>query len=174
MNAVGSSWANLVRQDNNLGLVNQVVNAFFCQTVLKLGKTFAALTVEDLARQVLPSPVEGKMAESTVSSLIMSGTLDASLVQSKDPAELSIVRFSTALSTPRLSHELGVQSHLRQERQLMEYLVRNLEETNHKLGMSDEIINDDQRGQTWAASGGVNSTLVDVGLDMDEDLMGMP
>ncbi|CAG8929817.1 unnamed protein product [Penicillium salamii] len=159
--------------DNNFGLVSQVVDAFFRQSVIKLGRTFAALTVADLARQVLPSPAEETVTESAVSSLIMSGVLDASLVQTQDPAGLSILRFSAVPSFPRLSHELEVQSCLKKERQLMEHLVCNLEEINTALGMSDECLDSLQRGQAWAASGGVNPTPTEtVGLEIDEDLMG--
>jgi COP9 signalosome complex subunit 3 len=162
-----------IDQDNNLGLVTQVVDAFFSQTVIKLGKTFAALTVADLAKQVFPSPVDEEIAESAVSSLIMSGALNATLVQMQDHAGLSMLRFSIALSFPRLSHELDVQTHLRQERQLMESLVCNLEETNYNLGMSDECVDSLQRGQAWSASGGANPTTAEeAGLEMDEDLMG--
>ncbi|KAJ5341623.1 hypothetical protein N7541_010747 [Penicillium brevicompactum] len=158
--------------DNNFGLVTQVVDAFFRQTVVKLGKTFAALTVADLAKQIFPSPAEKMVTESDVSSLIMSGALDASLVQKQDPTELSILRFSTSLSFPRLSHELDMQSHLKKERLLMENLVRNLEEINNAIGMSEECLDNLQRGQAWAASNGTNPTPAEGGLEMDEDLMG--
>ncbi|KAK9859984.1 hypothetical protein MYU51_010141 [Penicillium brevicompactum] len=158
--------------DNNFGLVTQVVDAFFRQTVVKLGKTFAALTVADLAKQIFPSPAEKTVTESDVSSLIMSGALDASLVQKQDPTELSILRFSTSLSFPRLSHELDIQSHLKKERLLMENLVRNLEEINNAIGMSEECLDNLQRGQAWAASNGTNPTPAEGGLEMDEDLMG--
>lgn len=162
----------IVDQDNNFGLVTQVVDAFFRQTIVKLGKTFAALTVADLAKQVFPSPAEKMVTEADVSSLIMSGALDASLVQKQDPTELSILRFSTSLSFPRLSHELDIQSHLKKERLLMENLVRNLEEINNAIGMSEECLDNLQRGQAWAASNGTNPTPAEGGLEMDEDLMG--
>jgi COP9 signalosome complex subunit 3 len=152
--------------------VAQVVDAFFSQTVIKLGKTFAALTVADLAKQVFPSPVEEEVAESAVSSLIMSGALDATLVHTEDHAGLSMLRFSTSLSLPLLSHELDVQSRLKQERLLMEAFVSNLEETNNNLGLSDECVDSLQKGQGWSASGGVNPAIEETGLDMDEDLMG--
>lgn len=116
--------------------------------------------------------MEEEVAESAISSLIMSGALDATLVQTQDHAGLSMLRFSTALSFPRLSHELDVQSRLKQERQLMETLVYNLEETNNSLGVSDECLDNLQKGQAWSASGGANPTTAEAGLEMDEDLMG--
>ncbi|KAJ5696361.1 hypothetical protein N7536_006773 [Penicillium majusculum] len=137
--------------DNNLGLVSQVVGAFFSQTVIKLGKTFAALTMADLSKQVFPSPVCVEVTGSAVSSLIMSSALNATLVETKDHAEASMLRFSSIHSLPQLSRELDLQSQLKQEMKLMETLVINLGETNNNLGLSDEG---------------------EAGLEMDEDLMG--
>ncbi|KAJ5964632.1 uncharacterized protein N7479_004508 [Penicillium vulpinum] len=137
--------------DNNFGLVSQVVGAFFSQTVIKLGKTFAALTVADLSKQVFPSPVCADVTRSAVSSLIISRALNATLVQTKDHAESSMLRFSSIHSLPRLSYESDLQSQLKQEMRIMEALVINLGETNNNLGLSDEG---------------------EAGLEMDEDLMG--
>ncbi|CDM26903.1 COP9 signalosome complex subunit 3 [Penicillium roqueforti FM164] len=159
--------------DNNLGLVTQVVGAFFSQTVIKLGKTFAALTMVDLSKQVFPSPVSAEVTGSAVSSLIMSRDLNATLVQTKDDAESSMLRFSSIHSLPRLSHELDLQSQLKQEMKLMETMVINLGKTNHNLGLSDEYVDSLHKGQVWSGSSEVNPIVgVEAGLEMDEDLMG--
>ncbi|KAJ5170651.1 uncharacterized protein N7500_003434 [Penicillium coprophilum] len=159
--------------DNNVGLVSQVVGAFFSQTVIKLGKTFAALTVADLSKQVFPSPVCAEVTGSAVSSLIMSRALNATLVQTKDHAGSSMLRFSSIHSLPRLSRELDLQSQLGQEMRLMETLVINLGETNNNLALSDEYVDSLNKGQAWSGSSEVNPISVEEGgLDMDEDLMG--
>ncbi|CAG8889489.1 unnamed protein product [Penicillium egyptiacum] len=158
--------------DKNLGLIAQVVGAFFSQTVIKLGKTFAALTMADLSKQVFPSPVCAEVTGSAVSSLIMSRVLNATLVQSKDHAESSMLRFSSMHSLPRLSHELDLQSQLKREMKLMETLVINLRETNNNLGLSDEYVDSLHKGQVWSGSSEVNPTGGETGLEMDEDLMG--
>ncbi|CAI7660520.1 unnamed protein product [Penicillium discolor] len=159
--------------DNNLGLVYQVVGAFFSQTVIKLGKTFAALTMADLSKQVFPSPVCAEVTGSAVSSLIMSSALNATLVETKDHAETSMLRFSSIHSLPQLSRELDLQSQLKQEMKLMETLVINLGETNNNLGLSDEYIDSLHKGQVWSGSSEVNPIIGgEAGLEMDEDLMG--
>ncbi|KAJ5473659.1 hypothetical protein N7475_003225 [Penicillium sp. IBT 31633x] len=159
--------------DNNLGLVSQVVDAFFTQTVIKLGKTFAALTVADLAKQVFPSPVSEKVAEAAVSSLIMSRALAATLVHTRDPADPSMLRFSAIHSLPQLAHEIDLQSQLRQERRLMGTLVDCLGETNTNLGLSDDYVDSLHKGQVWSTSSELNPIAgEEVGLEMDEDLMG--
>lgn len=159
--------------DNNLGLVSQVVGAFFSQTVIKLGKTFAALTMADLSKQVFPSPVCAEVTGSAVSSLIMSSALNATLVETKDHAEASMLRFSSIHSLSPLSRELDLQSQLKQEMKLMETLVVNLGETNNNLGLSDEYVDSLHKGQVWSGSSEVNPIVGgEVGLEMDEDLMG--
>ncbi|KAJ5824415.1 hypothetical protein N7447_006755 [Penicillium robsamsonii] len=159
--------------DNNVGLVSQVRGAFFSQTVIKLGKTFAALTVADLSKQVVASPVCAEGIGSAVSSLIVSRALNATLVQTKDHAESSMLRFSSIHSLPRFSHELDLQSQLRQEMSLMESLVVNLGETNNNLGLSDEYVDSLHKGQVWSGSSEVNPIVGgEAGLEMDEDLMG--
>ncbi|KAG0156536.1 hypothetical protein PDIDSM_3717 [Penicillium digitatum] len=159
--------------DNNLGLVSQVLAAFFCQTVIKLGKTFAALTMADLSKQVFPSPVCTEVTASAVSSLIITRALNATLVQTKDHAETSMLRFSSIHLLPRLSHELDSQSQLNQEMKLMETLVINLGETNNNLELSEEYVDSLHKGQVWTSSSEVNPIVGgEAGLDMDEDLMG--
>ncbi|KAJ5503102.1 hypothetical protein N7463_005976 [Penicillium fimorum] len=152
--------------DNNVGLVSQVVGAFFSQTVIKLGKTFAALTVADLSKQVFPSPVCAEGVGSAVSSLVVSRALDATLVQTKGNAESSMLRFSSIHSLPRLSHELDLQSQLRQEMRLMESLVINLGETNNNLGLSDEYVDGLNKGQVWSGSSEVNPIVGGGRLDL--------
>lgn len=153
--------------------MSQVVDAFFTQTVIKLGKTFAALTVADLAKQVFPSPVSEKVAEAAVSSLIMSRALAATLVHTRDPADPSMLRFSAIHSLPQLAHEIDLQSQLRQERRLMGTLVDCLGETNTNLGLSDDYVDSLHKGQVWSTSSELNPIAgEEVGLEMDEDLMG--
>ncbi|KAJ5447852.1 hypothetical protein N7445_002673 [Penicillium cf. griseofulvum] len=159
--------------DNNYGLVSQVVGAFFSQTVIKLGKTFAALTVADLSKQVFPSPVCAEGTGSAISSLIMSRALNATLVQTKEHAEPSMLRFSSIHSLPRLSRELDLQSQLKKEMRLMETLVINLGETNNNLGLSEEYVNSLNKGQVLSGSSEVNPIVEgEAGHEMDEDLMG--
>ncbi|OQD79580.1 hypothetical protein PENANT_c048G11375 [Penicillium antarcticum] len=161
-------WEN----DNNTGLVSQVVNSFYRQAIIKLGKTFAALTVADLAKQVFPLPVHEEIAESVIVSLVLSGALDATLLQTQDQAVSSMLRFSTTSSFTRLSHEMHIQSQLQKERFIMEALVGNLRESNQTLGLSDECVDSVHKGQAWSGSE-VNPILgEEVGLEMDEDLMG--
>lgn len=156
-----------------MGLVSQVVDVFFSQKCVRLGKTFAALTVTDLANQVFPSPVSEQGTEAVVSSFIMSGVMNATMVHTHDHNKSSILRFAATQSTAQLSHELDLHSWFKDERRLMGLLLESLRETNNNLGLSDEYVDSLHRGQVWSGSNDVNAIVgEEAGLEMDEDLMG--
>ncbi|KAJ5770776.1 uncharacterized protein N7511_002827 [Penicillium nucicola] len=172
LKAEADSAEDIWRTDNNTGLVSQVVNSLYRQAIIRLGNTFAALTVADLAKQVFPFPVTDEVAESVILSLVLAGTLDATLLQTPDPIVSSMLRFSATSSFTRLSHELDIQLQLKKERFVMEALVGNVIESNQNLGLSDECVDSFHKGQAWSGSE-VNAILgEEVGLEMDEDLMG--
>ncbi|KAJ5084308.1 hypothetical protein NUU61_008887 [Penicillium alfredii] len=169
VDAAGEVWC----MDNNLGLVSQVVNAFYRHTVVRLGRTFAALTVADLAKQALPPSTSKEVAESTIASLIMSGALNATLLHPPNHVGPTMLRFTAMPSFPRLSDEVDMQVQLKGEQQSLETLMGHLVESNHHLGLSDEYVEYVHKGQGWVNSGDVNLTEED-GFDMDEDIMGDP
>lgn len=158
-------------QDNNTGLVAQVMNAFYKHTVIRLGKTFAALTMADLAEQALPWPTTEEDAESIIASLVMSSDLGARLLHSQKRTSSTMLRLSAVSHLPRLSHEMEMQVQLRNEGRSLKTLMSNLEQSNHQLGLSDEYIDNAQKNQLWAGSGEIPAS-EQVGLDMDEDIMG--
>ncbi|KAJ5815290.1 hypothetical protein N7474_007067 [Penicillium riverlandense] len=166
VNAAEHVWS----MDNNTGLVAQVTNAFYKHTVIRLGKTFAALTMADLAGQALPWPTTEEDAESIIASLVMSGDLAARLLHSQKRASSTMLRLSDVSHLPRLSHEMEVQIQLRNEGRSLKTLMSNLEQSSHQLGLSNEYIDNVQKSQLWAGSG--ENTSEQVGLDMDEDIMG--
>lgn len=148
-----------------------MMNAFYKHTVIRLGKTFAALTMADLAEQALPWPTTEEDAESIIASLVMSGDLGARLLHSQKRASSTMLRLSAVSQFPRLSHEMEMQVQLRNEGRSLKTLMSNLEQSNHQLGLSDEYIDHAQKSQLWAGSGEINAS-EQIGLDMDEDIMG--
>jgi COP9 signalosome complex subunit 3 len=103
----------------------------------------------------------------------MSRALNATLVQTKDRAESSMLRFSSIHSMPQLSRELDLQSQLKQEMRLMETLMINLGETNNNLALSEEYVHSLNKGQVLSGSSEVNPIVEgEAGHEMDEDLMG--
>lgn len=155
-----------------MGLVSQVLNAYPKHTVMGIKQTFAALTVKELADQA--SPIQNDEAtESAIASLIMSGALTATLVQHSSGNNSSMLRFSGASSSPRLSDEGRAQEFLVKERRSLETLMTSLDEISHHLGLSDEFVDGMQKGAAWANVEDINPEMgEDAGLEIDEDLMG--
>lgn len=66
-----------------------------------------------------------------------------------------------------------MQVQFRRERQLLESLMRSLEEGNRTMGLSDEYTNSLQKSQKWAGVSQLDQGVgEEVGLEMDEDIMG--
>lgn len=155
-----------------MGLVSQVLSAYSKHTVMGIKQTFAALTVKELADQA--SPIQNDEAtESVIASLIMSGAVTATLVQHSSGNNSTMLRFSGASSSPRLSDERKAQECLVRERRSLETLMTSLDEISHHLGLSDEFVDGMQKGSAWANVGDINPEMgEDAGLEIDEDLMG--
>jgi COP9 signalosome complex subunit 3 len=156
-----------------MGLVSQVLGAYTKHTVMGIKQTFAALTVKELAEQTSPMRMSDEATEAVIASFIMSGAVKATLLQSSSRGSPTMLRFSDIHSAPQLSDESKAQSCLVQESQSLGSLMEGLDEIGYHMGLSNEFIDTVQRGQTWASVGDVNSGMSeDVGLEIDEDLMG--
>ncbi|KAJ5088138.1 hypothetical protein N7456_011754 [Penicillium angulare] len=164
------------RVDNNIGLVSQVLDEFARHSLMKTKKVFAALTVGELSAQTsLSNGKDDGITESKISSLIMSGAIDATLVHSQVCSNDSILRFTTASSTSPQCHEIEMQAQLQIQGRLLESLFGNMEEGNLRLGLSDEFIDNSIRGQPWAGAGAgeINPSLSGTAdLEVEEDIMG--
>ncbi|KAJ5102874.1 COP9 signalosome complex subunit 3 [Penicillium argentinense] len=161
------------RKDNNMGLVSQVMNSFSRHALVGVGETFAALTIADLIGQSSSLPCDKVAAESVIASLIISGALDATLVQTPGHSDAAMLRFS---GMPRLcpsSHELRLQTMFTKERGSLEGLMMAARENIHKLGVSPEFVDHVHKGQVWAGAGEAHLGIGDdAGLEIDEDIMG--
>lgn len=150
-----------------------MARAFHKHAITRLGKTYAALTVSDLAEQALPLSMTEEAAESTIASLIMSRTLDARLLHAQKRAGSTMLRFSAIPSSPHLCLEADVQVQLRRVGRSLEILKSNVDESNHGLGLSDEYVDSVQKAPAWSCSTGINlAASAQVGFDVDEDIMG--
>lgn len=156
-----------------MGLVSQVLTAFSTHAVMRIKKTFSALTLAELSQQAPSLPSENNAAESAIASLIMSGAINATLVHPPNHAGPAMLRFSPTSSSCPLSHEVDIQAHFRAERQLLETLMGSLKDSNYSLGLSDEVVDNLQKGQTWTGSGENNNGVGEnPAVEMDEDIMG--
>lgn len=156
-----------------MGLVSQVVNTFSAHALVRLRKTFAALTVAEVLEQVPHLPADPRATESVIAPLIMSGAMNATLVHSPSHTSDTMLRLSGKPFFSQVSQESHMQVRFRREGQLMTALMASLEETNRAMALSDEFVDSSSKGQAWTTASEVNQGLgEDFGLDMDEDIMG--
>lgn len=155
-----------------MGLVSQAVKSFSRHAVLKMRRTFAALTVADMLEQLSPSPAERVTAESTIMCLIADGALGAKLVHSANSGR-TMLRFSTRSASARASHEPKLQAHFKTERQRLRSFMYCLDQGGRSLRLSDEFLGSMQQSHVWAsATQEDQEDGENVGLGMDEDIMG--
>lgn len=150
--------------------------AFRRYSVLRLGSTFAALTIADVAHRTSPDPPDVEDTEMFVASLIMSRTLDATLLHSNYGKGPTMLRFSAAASSTDASLEASIRNQLIQERRRLMLLMDNVEESDRKLELSKEHVDHLRRSQkrkdNTAKDGGPNVVRDGNDFDIDEDMMG--
>ena len=100
-------------QDNNTGLVWQVLSAFRKFSVGRLGQTFAALTLVDVVHRISPS-CSHEEVEKLVASLIMSNDLDATLLHALYNPGFTMLRFLGVTSASPVWQETLMKSRLTQ------------------------------------------------------------
>lgn len=163
-------------QDNNTGLVLQVMGAFRRCAILKLGRTFAALTMTDVAGHISPCSASIGVIESFVSSFIMSGILDATLLHSRDQLSDTMLRFSVTVLKSCVARETYMRKQLAQEGRILNLFMDNIAESDRVLELSIEHIENLHRTQRRAedtARGGMDmATNKATEFDLDEDMMG--
>ncbi|KAE8379546.1 hypothetical protein BDV26DRAFT_259337 [Aspergillus bertholletiae] len=162
------------RLDNNTGLVHQVIKAFNKCMTLKLGRTFSALTMADVAQHASDLSAPLREVEPLVASLVMSGAFNAVLVQSHNHDD-TMLRFSSP------TRSLYAQEHyawgrIVKEGRLLGVVAQNIYQSNHALELSNEQFLFSQKTLKWSDNSGKGNTgapdEVADGADLEEDLMG--
>ena len=154
-----------------------MVKAFRQFSVLKLGNTFAALTVADVARRTSPDPNDYAESGEYVIHLISTGVLNATISQpSNDPASW-ILRFSDSTSGPLSHTEEQQHQHLEKQTRKIKLLMEHIHEVDRKLSLNKDYIAEAKKAKkarlnvlesgvdetTWATQNDV--------YEHDEDIM---
>ncbi|KAJ5988283.1 hypothetical protein N7481_003493 [Penicillium waksmanii] len=172
LNAEVDAAKHIWRADNNTGLVSQVLDSFTAHALAGIKSVFAALTVTELSEQTSSLPENTDVAESVIASLIMSGSVSATLVHTPGHSEGTMLRFPSAHPSSQL-HELQVQGRLARESQTLEALVASVKKSNNDIGLGDEFIDHMQKSQVWNGSGTDYSVAEEESrFEVDEDIMG--
>lgn len=157
------------QDDNNMGLVIEVFFAFRKFQVQKLGNTFAALPIAEVARRTSPDPHDLNETTTYITSLIAAGDLNAVLSASQSTGQPNLRFLATPASTksePRIEQSL---SHHRAE---LQSLLRAVSNNDHRLEISKEYI-DMLKKLKKAKDAGVQSDGSRPAAfdDVDEDMM---
>ena len=154
-----------------------MISAFRQFSVLKLGKTFAALTIADIARRTSPDPNDHAGTGEYVIHLISIGVLNATISQpSNDPASW-ILRFSDSTSGPLSRTEEQQHQHLEKQTRKIKLLMEHVREADRKLSLHKDYIAEAKKAKKTRsndAEGGMDEgpwmTHGD-GYEHDEDMM---
>ena len=123
--------------DSNHGLMIEVFHAHRRFAVKNLGKTYAALSVTEVAKQTSPGPNNTSETLSYLRNLIETGRLNATLTPSKDGQD-QILRFlpDSAGQKP----ETVVEQELALKTQQLQLLLKQVSDVDHRTELSKEYI----------------------------------
>ena len=153
----------------------QLIHAFRQFSVLQLGKTFAALTVADVARRTSPDPNDYAGTGNYVIHLISTGVLNATISQpSNDPASW-ILRFSDSMSGPHSLTEEQQLQHLEKSTRKLNLLLEHMREAHRKMSLNKDYIAEAKKMKKARVNegGGEEAPWMTHGdtYDHDEDMM---
>lgn len=124
-----------------------MISAFRQFSVLQLGKTYAALTVADVARRTSPDPNDYAGTGEYIIHLISTGVLNATISQpSNDPGSW-ILRFSESNTGPLSRTEEQQHQHLEKQTQKIKSLMEHIREADRKLSLNKDYIAEVKKGK---------------------------
>ncbi|RAL06215.1 putative COP9 subunit 3 [Aspergillus ibericus CBS 121593] len=163
------------RADNNEGLVCQLFRAYNTFLVLKLGRTFSALTTADVARRTFTSLASSANVEEFVASLVMSETLGATLVHLHPHGSATMLRFSAPTKLV-FNKEISMRNRLIEGGRALRFIANDVDQCSSELKLGNENLQLLSRNQRWSDTsgkgGGDSVGEADGGLDIEEDIMG--
>ncbi|KAL9122363.1 MAG: hypothetical protein Q9187_001080 [Circinaria calcarea] len=168
----------LWQHDCNTGLVLQVLDALRRFAILRLGKTFAALSIPEVARRTSPRPDDYAETEHYLSSMIRDGHLNATITQSSDPAKPPVLRFASSThSGPLARSEAQQYSDLKKQTADTTKLISHIKEADRKLELSTSYLEwarkarkSEEARENRQNSGGELHTMND-SFGVDEDML---
>ncbi|OAP65465.1 hypothetical protein AYL99_01437 [Fonsecaea erecta] len=128
---------NLVWQDDgNYGLAIEVFQAFRKFAVQRLSRTFAALSIAEVATRTSPDPSDLAETKAYVDMLIQNGELSAAITESANGDQTLRFLPTTAATRP----EAQFQSALAAQTLELQAILRHVHDTEHRLEVSKEYI----------------------------------
>lgn len=143
---------------------------------MKLQKTYVALHIRDVAHRTSPNPANYLETLRYVSSLISSDQLNATLVESPEDPETSVLRFPTAFQPgPQTRTEEQLLGDLRAQTGRIVNLNDHVREIDRRLGLSKDYIDATKKMHKNKDAGGYadfnSATAINDDYVADEDMM---
>ena len=154
----------------------QVVDAFRRFSIVKLQKTYVALSILDVADQTSPDPGNYLETFRYVSSLISSVQLNATIEESSGGAETAVLRFPTAFHPgPQTRTEEQLLEDLRVQSGRIAHLNDHVREIDRRLGLSKNYTDSAKKMHKTKDAGGYadlnSATPINDDYVADEDMM---
>ncbi|KAJ4366578.1 hypothetical protein N0V95_000245 [Ascochyta clinopodiicola] len=165
INAGAQTWA----EDGNTGLVKAVLDSQMRAYVLRLSRTFSAMPVSNIARNVGGSTEE---ITQYLSTLIKDGYLNARLEQTDKPETGTVLRFFLdPTQGPLAKSEKQQQAALFAQTQRTNALADHVRDADYRLTLTKEFVENLKRVQKrQGAAGDAMDTAWDDGAE-EEDIM---
>lgn len=143
---------------------------------MKLQKTYIALYIRDVAHRTSSNPADYSETLQYVSSLISSGQLNATLVESPVGAETAVLRFPTASDPgPQTRTEEQLSQDLHAQTSRITTLNDHVRDIEWRLGLSKDYLESTKKLHKNKDAGGYtdfnSATPINDDFIADEDMM---
>ncbi|EXJ94748.1 hypothetical protein A1O1_03145 [Capronia coronata CBS 617.96] len=166
---------NIWQEEGNYGLMVEVFEAFRKFSVLRLGRTYDALPISEVARRTSPDASNVDETRVYLETLIAGGDVKAA-ISDADGTKDQILRFQPAATT--FKPETEYERHLAVQTRELKSLLGHIQDTEHRMEVSKEYIDylkklkkakdEEKKNPVLGASTARTATAAD---DVDEDMM---
>ncbi|KIW89453.1 uncharacterized protein Z519_09609 [Cladophialophora bantiana CBS 173.52] len=158
------------QDDGNYGLAVEVYQAFRKFAVQKLSRTFAALSIAEVAKRTSPDPPNIAETKAYIETLIVGGDLSAVITDGESGAQTLRFLPTSASTRPEAQVESALASLTRE----LQTLLKHVQDTEHRMEVTKEYIDylkKLKKARDETKSGGKGSNKATVDEDIDEDMM---
>ena len=176
LKAEAQEGSKLWTEDNNAGLVQQVIGAFTFFSILQLGNVYAALRVSDIAQRLNQEPADLVELGSYLSRLIEEGKLEASLTKETEDPSSWVLNFGSMETESSVLLEQRAHDELATQIVKVQNLMLHAREADRKFGLSKEYVIEAKHKakvkEVGEAGGDQWAMPPESAFDHDEDVMG--
>ena len=166
---VGAAWW---AEDVNEGLIQQVCEAFRKFMVVRLGRTFSAVSVSEVAKKTSPDPKNISETVAYMTGLIQSGQLKADLVTSATTANaVPVLRFVSDGSAKQQAAKQREAAEMAKKAKEMQDLFKHVADDDSKLEVTKEYL-EFLKKLKKSKNSELDPAGDPPGMEIDEEIMG--